>query len=98
MGGGASPTEIRGEAETETKAVRDTGQGVNRVREQERKETGDGSGERGTRGHTETPGKGKGGQSKCAEKSCSGGPGRTLPPPAKAPGAFPGSLVPFRVD
>lgn len=46
--GGASPTEIRGEAETETKAVRNTGQGVNRVREQERKETGDGSGDRGT--------------------------------------------------
>lgn len=35
---------------------------------EERLETGAGTG-----GHTETPRKGKGGKSKCAEKSCSGG-------------------------
>ena len=46
-GGGASPTEIGGEAETETKAVRYTRQGVSRVREQERRETGHGSRDRG---------------------------------------------------
>lgn len=51
--------------------------------------------ERG-QGDTQRPQeRGREGRASVLRNPAPGDPGRTLPPPAKAPGAFPGSLVPF---
>lgn len=75
--------------------MRDTRQGDNRVREQERERLDSGAGTGDTQRRQE---RGREGRASVLRNPAPGDPGRTLPLAAKAPGAFPGSLVPFCVD
>lgn len=100
-GGGASPTQIREEAETETKALRDTRKRVNRVRGQARKRLDTGA---GTGGHTENPGKGKGGtrgrrgRATVLRNPAQGDPGVSRHLQLRLPGLSPALWFSFRVD